>query len=84
MPETVGDGLLPITDHNGLLFADPDLRQSKELLRLHSDEVVFVAVDCPRRFAEGGADVEGKLWLGDHAMQLHRGGVREEVVLPPA
>ena len=41
--------------------------------------------DGNRRWAvDHGADVEGELRLSDHPMQFHRGGVREEVVLPPA
>jgi hypothetical protein len=84
MPKTVGDGSLPVADHHGLLFGDPELREPEILLWLDRYEVVFVAVYCPCRFAEGGADIEGELWLSDHPMQLHRGGVREEVVLPAA
>jgi hypothetical protein len=57
MPKSVGDGSLSVADHDGLLFGNPELREPEELLRLDCDEVVFVAVDRPRRFADGRADI---------------------------
>ncbi len=40
---------------------------------------VLVSVDRARWRPQRRADIDGELRLGDHAVQLHRGSVREEV-----
>jgi hypothetical protein len=45
MPQTVGDGPFTIADRDRLLFGDPDLRESEELLRLYGCEVTIL-VKC--------------------------------------
>jgi hypothetical protein len=45
MPKTVGDGPLPVADYNGLLFGDPERRESKKLIWLYGYEVMY-RVSC--------------------------------------
>jgi len=62
-----------------LLLRDPHLRQTEDLCWLDRNETVLVSVDRARRRPQRRTDIDSELRLRNHAVQFHRGSVREEV-----
>ena len=78
--ETVDDRAFEITHGDLLRLVDPVLRHPEQVLRLASNEAKLRAEDGPPPEWAWAGGVDDQLGLRHHAVNVHRGRVREIVV----